>query len=322
MENKKKWAIGYAVFCILYFAVSVAMPHDRLESRGLEGIGKPSLKLKTEAITDDTELRFEYLPDAQALSQLSFYFTADDEGVYTDGRIDIGAYDAQTRELLASASYDLQDLGAEGFWGVDFTQEPVGQAVEVVITGKGIKNGPYIWLNTETETAGTSYEDGQILENNLIFNAVYRTQVHYVKKPLITTLMLTILGAMFFLVSGKKQEKATKKRDSGLGKKAAAFGRKLKTFYEKHKKLLGLGLLLFITALMFLYVYDVQIRKAMNSTHREVVMKDNQELLPVTADTQELIQYYTTEEKQLVGLGVRMDLGENFAGGADSRRGL
>ena len=162
MENKKKWAIGYAVFCILYFAVSVAMPHDRLESRGLEGIGKPSLKLKTEAITDDTELRFEYLPDAQALSQLSFYFTADDEGVYTDGRIDIGAYDAQTRELLASASYDLQDLGAEGFWGVDFTQEPVGQAVEVVITGKGIKNGPYIWLNTETETAGTSYEDGQI----------------------------------------------------------------------------------------------------------------------------------------------------------------
>lgn len=138
--------------------------------------------------------------------------------------------------------------------------------------------------------------------------------MHYVKKPLITTLMLTILGAMFFLVSGKKQEKATKKRDSGLGKKAAAFGRKLKTFYEKHKKLLGLGLLLFITALMFLYVYDVQIRKAMNSTHREVVMKDNQELLPVTADTQELIQYYTTEEKQLVGLGVRMDLGENFAG--------
>lgn len=119
--------------------VSVAMPHDRLESRGLEGIGKPSLKLKTEAITDDTELRFEYLPDAQALSQLSFYFTADDEGVYTDGRIDIGAYDAQTRELLASASYDLQDLGAEGFWGVDFTQEPVGQAVEVVITGKGDK---------------------------------------------------------------------------------------------------------------------------------------------------------------------------------------
>ena len=66
MENKKKWAIGYAVFCILYFAVSVAMPHDRLESRGLEGIGKPSLKLKTEAITDDTELRFEYLTDAQA----------------------------------------------------------------------------------------------------------------------------------------------------------------------------------------------------------------------------------------------------------------
>lgn len=282
----------------------------------------PQLKLKTEAITDDTELRFEYLPDAQALSQLSFYFTAEDEGVYTDGRIDIGAYDAQTRELLASASYDLQDLGAEGFWGVDFTQEPVGQAVEVVITGKGIKNGPYIWLNTETETAGTSYEDGQILENNLIFNAVYRTQVHYVKKPLITTLMLTILGAMFFLVSGKKQEKATKKRDSGLGKKAAAFGRKLKTFYEKHKKLLGLGLLLFITALMFLYVYDVQIRKAMNSTHREVVMKTIRSCCRDSGYTgADSVLYH--RRKTVGGVGCADGSGREFCGrGADSRRGL
>ena len=67
LENRRKWAVGYAVLCILYFAVSVLMPHDRLESRGLEGIGKPSLKLKTEAITDKTELRFEYLTDAQAV---------------------------------------------------------------------------------------------------------------------------------------------------------------------------------------------------------------------------------------------------------------
>ena len=121
MENKKKWAIGYAVFCILYFAVSVAMPHDRLESRGLEGIGKPSLKLKTEAITDDTELRFEYLPDAQALSQLSFYFTADDEGVYTDGRIDITPKEIDLLKLLCehkgmvlSRTQILDDL-----WGYD-----------------------------------------------------------------------------------------------------------------------------------------------------------------------------------------------------------
>ena len=48
MVNKKKWAIGYAVLCILYFVISAAVPHDQLESRGLEGIGKPSLKLKTE----------------------------------------------------------------------------------------------------------------------------------------------------------------------------------------------------------------------------------------------------------------------------------
>ena len=48
MENKRKWLIGYAVLCILYFVVSAMIPHDRLDPRGLEGVGKPSLRLKTE----------------------------------------------------------------------------------------------------------------------------------------------------------------------------------------------------------------------------------------------------------------------------------
>lgn len=224
MENRRKWAVGYAVLCILYFAVSVLMPHDRLESRGLEGIGKPSLKLKTEAITDKTELRFEYLTDAQALSQLSFYFTADG-GVLTRGEIEIAAYDSDTQELLADAVYELKDLGAEGFWGVDFENEPVNQAITVVITGKNIEEGPYIWLNTETETAGTSYEDGQALEKNLIFNAVYRTQVHYVKKPFLTTLMLALLGAMFFLVAGGTEKEETGRRLRPAGKSWRSFRR-------------------------------------------------------------------------------------------------
>ena len=321
MENKKKWAIGYAVLCILYFAVSVLMPHDRLESRGLEGIGKPSLKLKTEAITDTTELRFEYLPDAQALSQLSFYFTAGTE-VLNQGEIEICARDARSGEVLASASYDLADLGEEAFWGVTFENEPVGQAMIVSITGKNIEQGPYIWLNTESETTGSSYEDGQQLERNLIYNAVYRTQVHYVKKPLLTTAMLLLLGALFFLVwrgkggagRGADAECQKQKKGGALREKGMALGQAVKWFYEKYKKLLGLGLLLFVTALLFLYIYDVQIRKAMNSTHREVVMKDNSELLPVTAESREMVQYYTTAEKELVGLGVRMDLSENFAG--------
>ena len=71
--NKKKWAIGYAVICMLYFAVSVLLPHDRLEPKGLEGIGKPTLRLKTEALTDHTEWRFDYPGEEQKLSQISFY---------------------------------------------------------------------------------------------------------------------------------------------------------------------------------------------------------------------------------------------------------
>lgn len=324
MVNKKKWAIGYAVLCILYFVVSVAVPHDRLESRGLEGIGKPTLKLKTEEITDGTELRFEYLSEEQALSQLSFYFTADEE-ILSQGEILIEAYDTQTEELLGSETYDVADLGAEAFWGVTFTEEPVNREITVVITGKDVEKGPYVWLNTEAQTSGSSYENGEKLEQNLIYNAVYRTQVHYIRQPLLTTAMLAALGGMFFLLAGRKAENTvgTEIRDREAGdfvraKGAAGRFRNLgiwfQNFYKKYRKLLGLGLLMLIVALIFYYVYDVQIREAMNSTHREVVMRDNGELLPVTADSREMVQYYTTEEDELVGLGIRMDLSEDFAG--------
>lgn len=324
MVNKKKWAIGYAVLCILYFVVSVAVPHDRLESRGLEGIGKPTLKLKTEEITDGTELRFEYLSEEQALSQLSFYFTADEE-ILSQGEILIEAYDTQTEELLGSETYDVADLGAEAFWGVTFTEEPVNREITVVITGKDVEKGPYVWLNTEAQTSGNSYENGEKLEQNLIYNAVYRTQVHYIRQPLLTTAMLAVLGGMFFLLAGRKAENTVgteiRNREAGnfvRAKGAAGRFRNLgiwfQNFYKKYRKLLGLGLLMLIVALIFYYVYDVQIREAMNSTHREVVMRDNGELLPVTADSREMVQYYTTEEDELVGLGIRMDLSEDFAG--------
>lgn len=324
MVNKKKWAIGYAVLCILYFVVSVAVPHDRLESRGLEGIGKPTLKLKTEEITDGTELRFEYLSEEQALSQLSFYFTADEE-ILSQGEILIEAYDTQTEELLGSETYDVADLGAEAFWGVTFTEEPVNREITMVITGKDVEKGPYVWLNTEAQTSGSSYENGEKLEQNLIYNAVYRTQVHYIRQPFLTTAMLAVLGGMFFLLAGRKAENTvgTEIRDREAGdfvraKGAAGRFRNLgiwfQNFYKKYRKLLGLGLLMLIVALIFYYVYDVQIREAMNSTHREVVMRDNGELLPVTADSREMVQYYTTEEDELVGLGIRMDLSEDFAG--------
>ena len=207
LVNKIKLAIGYAVPCILYFAVAAAVPHERLESRGLEGIGKPSLKLKTEEITDGTELRFDYQPGEQTLSQLSFYFTADGK-LLSEGEIRIEAYDAQTEELLASEVYELADLGVEAFWGVTFAQKPECSVITVRITGENIEEGPYVWLNTESQTSGSSYQNGQALEQNLIYNAGYLTQIHYIKRPLLVTAMLAVLGGMFFLLSGRKETEA------------------------------------------------------------------------------------------------------------------
>ncbi len=310
MANRKKWAIGYAVFCMLYFAVSVLLPHDKLDPRGLEGIGKPSLKLKTEEITNDTELKFEYYADEQALNQISFYFT-DNEHEFTQGEILIEAYDSQTGELLASQSHELLNLKVEAFLGVAFEKEPRGRTLDIVITGKDLKEGPAIWLNTESRTQVNTYENGQFLENNLIYNSIYRIQIHYIKNPLLTTLMLLILGGMVFLVSEKKPD-FSKKTGTSWGSKRGTLRKRFGTFYQKYRLWIGMGFLLFLVGLIFFYVYDGQIRKAMNSTHRVVVMRDNNKLLPVTEKSREMVQYYTTEEDTLVGLGVRMDLGEEF----------
>ena len=319
MENKRKWLIGYAVLCILYFVVSAMIPHDRLDPRGLEGVGKPSLRLKTEEITDDTELRFEYYADEDALSQLSFYFT-DNGHLFSGGEIQIEARDLESGALLGSQTYSLADLEVEAFWGVVFEEEPKGRSLEVVITGRGIAGngspgspeGPSVWLNTVQRTAGNTYADGQVLEHNLIYNAVYRVPVHDVRKPFLMTCMFLLLGGMFFLLWGKKSGEENKDRTEKKTKPIAAFFSRIQAFCGKYRRILGLGLLLFLVALIFFYVYDGEIRKAMNSTHRVVVMRDNSELLPVTAKTQDLVQYYTTEEEELVGLGVRMDLSVDF----------
>ena len=311
--NKRKWAIGYAVLCILYFVISAAIPHDRLESRGLEGIGKPSLKIKTEQVTDDTELTFSFVSDEDALQELSFYFTSE-EPAMNRGQIRICVQDDASGELLAEKVFDLKELGEEAFWGVTFEQEPAGRKLTAVITGENVENGPYIWLNTESDTKGESRENGQLLEHNLIYNAVYKTQVHDVKKPALTTAMLAVFGGLCFFVSGRKEEKSGKDTEKETVRKQGGIPERLKKFFTRYRTLLGLGLLLAFVAVIFLYVYDVQIRKAMNSTHREVVMKDNNELLAVDALSKELEQYYTAEEDTLVGLGIRVDLNEDFAG--------
>lgn len=311
--NKRKWAIGYAVLCILYFVISAAIPHDRLESRGLEGIGKPSLKIKTEQVTDDTELTFSFVSDEDALQELSFYFTSE-EPAMNRGQIRICVQDDASGELLAEKVFDLKELGEEAFWGVTFEQEPAGRKLTAVITGENVENGPYIWLNTESDTKGESRENGQLLEHNLIYNAVYKTQVYDVKKPALTTAMLAVFGGLCFFVSGRKEEKSGKDTEKETVRKQGGIPERLKKFFTRYRTLLGLGLLLAFVAVIFLYVYDVQIRKAMNSTHREVVMKDNNELLAVDASSKELEQYYTTEEDTLVGLGIRVDLSEDFAG--------
>lgn len=119
----------------------------------------------------------------------------------------------------------MADLGAEAFWGVTFTEEPVNREITVVITGKDVEKGPYVWLNTEAQTSGSSYENGEKLEQNLIYNAVYRMQVHYIRQPLLTTAMLAVLGGMFFCWQAEKLRIQAGQK-SGTGKQGILSARK------------------------------------------------------------------------------------------------
>lgn len=370
-RNKKKCLLGYLLLCLLYLAVSIGIPHDKLAARGLEGVGKPSLALKTQEITDETVLTFHYEIQKEVLKDISFYFTANQQ-VFTQGYIWLEAWDEEGRELLGQESHALTDLKEEAFWGVSLDTELTEGTIEVRIWGEDVKEGPSIWLNTEVDTPGSSFENGQALEKNLIYNAIYLTQVHYVKQYLVQFAMLALLGLMLYAVwedapgesrkafadvkgsqgkaealaapsgesvksladaKGSQEKTGALAASSGepgesfcpeeaeLGnteseasrdKKGRRLAARMQALYGKYRLLIGLGLLLLLVALVFYHVYDVQIRKAMNTTNRVAVMRDNQEILPITEETSRLEQHYVTEEDDLVGLGVRMDLAEDF----------
>ncbi len=314
-RNRKRCLQGYLLLAFLYMAVSIALPHEKLIAKGLEGVGKPSLTLKTQEITDETVLTFRYPAEEEILEDISFYFTAGGQ-TFTQGTVVVTARDGNTKERLGEERHLLSDLKEEAFLGVSLEQDCRPEILEVEIRGEDVDKGPFIWLNTEADTPGESLENGQALSRNLIYNAIYRTQVHHVKQPLLRFAMLILLGLMLYAVcdretegreaSGPAHRKTEEKGKLGL-RMEGLFG-----LYRKYRLLLGLGLLLSLVAVVFYHVYDVQIRKAMNTTERVAVMRDNQELLPITKESAHLEQHYVTEEENLVGLGVRMDLSEEF----------
>ena len=337
-RNRKKCLSGYLILAVLYLAVSIAIPHDKLVTRGLEGVGKPSLAEKTEEITDETVLTFSYEAGEEVLCDISFYFTAFGR-TFTQGTLFLEARDADTGEILGRESHSLEQLKVEAFLGVSLEQPAANRNIEVEIRARDVKEGPYIWLNTEVDTPGISLENGQALDHNLIYNAIYLTQVHYVKENVLRFAMLVLLGLMLYAVwgegeqqpmtgkeapgeepllagqeiNGKEQSPAEEKRTEEAALPERKKRReKLRNLYGKYRMLLGLGALVLLVAVIFYHVYDVQIRKAMNTTNRVAVMRDNQEMLPITEKSAHLEQHYVTEEDALVGLGVRMDLSQDF----------
>lgn len=316
-KNGKKCLAGYLLVCLMYLAASISIPHEKLDARGLEGVGKPSLALKTQEITDETVLTFHYEVQKEVLKDISFYFTADGQ-VFTQGRIVIELWDKDAGELVGQGFHELLTLKEEAFWGASLDTELSEGVIEARIWAEDVKEGPFIWLNTETEAPGRSYENGQALERNFIYNAIYQTQVHYVKQYVIQFAMLALLGLMLYAVWDEKGLESAgtgaKKEDLAAhrGIPSPEKGGRVRKLYRKYRQLLGLGFLLLLVAAAFYHVYDVQVRKAMNTTNRVAVMRDNQEILLVTEETARLEQHYVTEEEALVGLGVRMDLAEGF----------
>ena len=164
------------------------------------------------------------------------------------------------------------------------------------------KEGPSLWLNETTVTPGRAILNGISLEKSLVYNLTYPVWVHQYQKPLGTGLILLLFGIGVFGAGGFSE---------GFGRrKQAGRDRKPILVMPDKKEVAGLGVMILAVALIFLYLYDTQIRIAQNTTEKTTVYGADGETLPVNEENQTLSQKVMPKEEYLTGLGVRFFMEE------------
>lgn len=292
LKNGKRYLFLWAVFCLLVAAAGMLLPVRQLCSLGLEGANQANLRSTTEELKDGKQLEFTLeLPSGQA-EQIGFFF-AFHKYEHLKGQLYMLALEGD--RPVGEQQYDLEELTEDQFLFVplslDQKEEEALPVLTVQIWTDAEKEGPSLWLNETTVTPGRAILNGISLEKSLVYNLTYPVWVHQYQKPLGTGLILLLFGIGVFGAGGFSE---------GFGRrKQAGRDRKPILVMPDKKEVAGLGVMILAVALIFLYLYDTQIRIAQNTTEKTTVYGADGETLPVNEENQTLSQKVMPKEEYL-----------------------
>lgn len=296
LDKKRKYLAGWIAICVLLVLAGIAVPVTEPRALGLEGANQANLRSATEELTEGHVLEFEVDPPTDTASQIGFFFTVNHHE-FEKGVLEIQAFDGE--ELIGSSEFALEELTEDQFLFTELERAP--KKLRVRMECRDTEEGPSIWFNETTMTPGRAAVDGTELEKSLVYNLTYTVQVHRFQKPFLAGLILFLMGLGVYAAGGfvkkRPDHPVREPRPSGNRKKQAG----------------ALVLAVFLTALLFFYLYDTQIRIAQNTTEKVTLLKADGESFPVTETTAVLSQKVRPEQDMLTGLGVRFWMPEGLA---------
>lgn len=291
---KKRSLLVWIGICVMIMIIGMAIPVEQRCSQGIGGANQANIKSRTEELTEGRTLRFvlESFPDTT--EQIGFFFASNGHE-YKEGKIRIAVLNGTT--VIGEREYELADLSEDQFLFVPLSfqeMESVPKELQAEISSNAVSEGPSVWFNEAGETPGNAYLDGEPLEKSLIYNLIYTVQVHRFQKPIFLGLILMLFGVGVYGAGGlvKPERRERQRRDPVF-------------VIPAKREIAALCMVLMITALTFLYLYDTKIRIAQNTTEKVSVLSANGEILPVNEENSSLIQKVKPKEDKLTGLGVR-----------------
>lgn len=303
MEKKRKTKLGkrerylfiWACICLAAALAGMLVPVTRLRSQGLEGANQANLKSATEELTAGRVLEFVLEPPADTVEQIGFFFTSNGHA-FEKGSLRILVMD-EKQVLIGGQEYPLADLTENQFLSVPVSFEELGRTPETItvsISGNAETEGPSAWLNETVKTPGSASMDGVPLSKSLVYNLLYTVQVHQYQTPAAVGLLLLLFGVGVYGAGGFSVRK--NKRDRRTGRLCVR---------PSGKQVLGLGAAVLAVAVVFLYLYDTQVRIAQNTTEKVTILPADGETLPVNEAHRTVVQRVKPGEDRLTGLGVR-----------------
>ncbi len=304
MKYKKQIFCVYLLVCIIYTAVTIMIPYELEQVVKLNGKGNTTAG----SISNDTNIEFYYTNKENTLTKM-FFFLENEPVEDQKGSVIFQAYTTDTNEEVGALTVDLSLFENNTYVILPIDKVSAGREIKVTVTGSDIAGNPTLAVNTNEAIEAVTKIDGQAVDGNLVAATAVSLERHAVKKPLIRLLLLSLLGLIIFVFDDSK-DKEPKSNIVVTSKKSKmnSLLTKIDKRYTFLRPLIGLGIVLFIITVIFYYLYDTEIRKAMNTTDKEVVMEDEGNFMPITADMKEFRQTLIMKQKEAVGLGFKLNI--------------